>query len=225
GGPMPRILLVDDEKVARALYGDHLRAAGHSVDTVGGVAEARQALRDARYDVLVTDLILPDGDGLEILTHTREVHPGVEVVVITGVERVEPAVRAIKSGAAEYLVKPVPAEALQHAVFRALATRTLLRENASLRHHVELLETGQRVATALDRESLSTNAAHAFCSAAGAEAMVLFARRDDEVPHILGHTGVTGESLPALAAAIQASLVAGDVPTHVRPLPGPLPEG
>ena len=222
---MPRILLVDDEKVARALYGDHLRAAGHSVDTAGGVAEARQALRDARYDVLVTDLILPDGDGLEILTHTREVHPGIEVVVITGVERVEPAVRAIKSGAAEYLIKPVPAEALQHAVFRALATRTLLRENASLRHHVELLETGQRVATALDRESLTSNASSAFCSAAGAEAIVLYARRDDEVPHVLGHSGVPVDSLTALTTAARSSLIPGDVPMPVRPLPGAFPEG
>src|SRR5690606_29414305 len=100
---MPRILLVDDEKVARALYGDHLRAAGHSVDTVGGVAEARQARREARYDALGTALSLAAGDGLEILTPTRGVHPGVEVVGVAGVERVEPAVRAIKSGGAEYL--------------------------------------------------------------------------------------------------------------------------
>ena len=64
--------------------------------------------------------------------------------MITALDKVDPAVRAIKSGAAEYLVKPVTPEALHHAVNRALMTRALLAENAALKRHLSLIETGQR---------------------------------------------------------------------------------
>ncbi|CAM3131879.1 diguanylate cyclase [Corallococcus sp. ZKHCc1 1396] len=173
---MARLLLVDDEKIARNLYGDYLTAAGHIVTAVATVADAKAALSAERFDAVVTDLILPGGDGMEVLRHVRERHPGVEVVVITGLDKVAPAVRAIKSGAAEYLVKPVAPEALQHALRRALTTRDLMRENASLRQHVALLEAGQRIATTLDREKLATAAADALESMAGASAVMLLER-------------------------------------------------
>ncbi len=136
---MARILLVDDEKVSRALYGDYLAGAGHTVTSVSTLAAAKDALAETRYDAVITDLILPGGNGMEVLQHVRQNHPGIEVVVITALDKVDPAVRAIKSGAAEYLVKPVSPEALEHAVSRALGTRQLLRENEQLRGHVQLL--------------------------------------------------------------------------------------
>lgn len=173
---MARILLVDDEKIARTLYGDYLTAVGHTVTAVATLQDARQALAADRFDAVVTDLILPGGDGMEVLRYVRELHPGVEVVVITALDKVDPAVRAIKSGAAEYLVKPVAPEALQHAVRRALTTRDLLQENASLRRHVALLEAGQRLATTLDREKLATATTSALEAMAAAGAVVLLER-------------------------------------------------
>src|SRR5690349_19204556 len=113
---------------------------------------------------------------MEVLEYTREVHPGTEVIVITGLDKVAPAVRAIKSGAAEYLVKPVAPEALEHALRRALTTRDLMRENASLRQHVALLEAGQRIATTLDRERLATATSDALESMANASAVMLLER-------------------------------------------------
>ena len=93
---MATILLVDDEKVARTVYGDYLTEAGHTVTCVASVAEARAELALHPVDLVVTDLILPAGDGMEVLQHTRERYPGVEVVVITALDKVDPAVRAIK---------------------------------------------------------------------------------------------------------------------------------
>jgi len=173
---MARILLVDDEKIARTLYGDYLTAVGHTVTAVATLQDARQALAMDRFDAVVTDLILPGGDGMEVLRYVRERHPGVEVVVITALDKVDPAVRAIKSGAAEYLVKPVAPEALQHAVRRALTTRDLMQENASLRRHVALLEAGQRLATTLDREKLAAATTSALEAMASASAVVLLER-------------------------------------------------
>src|SRR5918996_2972949 len=177
---MARILLVDDEKMARVVYGDYLAGAGHEVTAVGKLAEAKNALASQRFDVVVTDLLLADGDGMQVLEHVKSRFPGMEVVVITALDKVDPAVRAIKSGASEYLVKPVSPEALQHAVTRALTTRQLLRENETLRQHVALLETGQRIATTLERERLTHIAASAFAQVTAAAAVLLYLKHGND---------------------------------------------
>ncbi len=61
---MARLLLVDDEKIARALYGDYLRGVGHEVTAVSSIQEVKEALAREPYDVVVTDLFLPTGDGM-----------------------------------------------------------------------------------------------------------------------------------------------------------------
>ena len=205
---MARILLVDDEKVARALYGDYLLGAGHQVTTVGTVGEAKDSLSNSAFDAVVTDLILPQGDGMEVLEYTKDRHPGVEVIVITALDKVDPAVRAIKSGAAEYLVKPVTPEALSHAVMRALTTRQLLRENAELRGYVALLETGQRIATTLDRERLLSTASNAFAQSTHADGVVLYLRDQNRELRPEGFFGLEEEEQlvlsPVLAPRIKA---------------------
>jgi diguanylate cyclase (GGDEF)-like protein len=202
---MARILLVDDEKVSRALYSDYLSEAGHSVSAVSSVEEAKGALSTDVYDAVVTDLILPKGDGMEILQHAKENYPGIEVIVITALNKVDPAVRAIKSGAAEYLVKPVAPEALQHAVMRALTTRQLLRENEQLRRDVELLETGQRIATTLDKERLLSTACSSFAQVTRADAVLLHIRQSSGGFRVEGLHGIErGSELP-YAAAVQPS--------------------
>jgi diguanylate cyclase (GGDEF)-like protein len=111
---------------------------------------------------------------MQVLEQVKNDHPGTEVVVITALDKVDPAVRAIKSGASEYLIKPVSPEALQHAVTRALATRQLMLENERLRQHVALLETGQRIATTLERDRLVPGACTALAHMTGATAVLLF---------------------------------------------------
>jgi two-component system cell cycle response regulator len=194
---MARILLVDDEKMARTLYGDYLREAGHTVTAVGTFEEVQEALAAEPFDAVVTDLILPGADGMEVLRYTKERYPGIEVVVITGLDKVDPAVRAIKSGAAEYLVKPVAPEALQHAVRRALTTRDLLRENASLRQYVSLLEMGQRIATTLDRERLAIAVSSALEAQTLASAVLLLSREAGPLK-LHGHSGLEPELVTEL---------------------------
>jgi len=194
-----RILLLDDEKVARTVYADFLTVAGHEVSTFSSLHDAKLAMAEQPFDAVVTDLILPEGDGMEVLEYTRETHPGTEVIVITALDKVAPAVRAIKSGAAEYLVKPVAPEALQHAVARALSARTLLRENESLRRYVELLEMGQRISTTLDHERLMHTALSAFSQLTGAAAVVIAGRPRD---------GQSVQSSQGVEADVEAQLAA-----------------
>ncbi|MGA9524924.1 MAG: diguanylate cyclase [Myxococcaceae bacterium] len=205
---MARILLVDDEKIARSLYGDYLAGAGHEVVAVGTLADSREALRLGRFDAVVTDLLLHDGDGMQVLELVKSDYPGTEVVVITALDKVDPAVRAIKSGAAEYLVKPVSPEALQHAVNRALTTRQVLRENEKLRQHVALMETGQRIATTLERERLSPIACGAFSQASGANIVLLFVRQPPGSLLLDGVHGTTPEEAERLRARLEPMLAA-----------------
>lgn len=220
---MARILLVDDEKIARTLYGDYLTAVGHAVTAVGTLQEAKEALAGDRFDAVVTDLILPGGDGMEVLRHVRDRYPGVEVVVITGLEKVDPAVRAIKSGAAEYLVKPVAPEALQHAVRRALTTRDLMQENASLRRHVAMLEAGQRIATTLDREKLAAATAGALQSMASASAVVLLERDSAFALRRHGTSGLSTALEEPLIAELIGRLTNERGPRELDGLDAPFP--
>jgi diguanylate cyclase (GGDEF)-like protein len=159
---------------------------------------------------------------MEVLRHVRERHPGVEVVVITALEKVDPAVRAIKSGAAEYLVKPVAPEALQHAVRRALTTRDLLQENASLRRHVALLEAGQRIATTLDRGRLAATTAGALQTMAAASAVVLLERDPASGALRLQGTGGLPQGLEEpLTASLIATLADARAPRELDAPGGP----
>ena len=130
------VLLVDDERFARTLYADYLRAAGYAVEVAEDAPAALRAMTARRFDVLVTDIVMPGGDGLQLLGEAKQRDPEIQVVVITALDRVDPAVRAMRAGASDYLVKPVTPETLQLAVQRCLSTRALLAENQALRGHL-----------------------------------------------------------------------------------------
>jgi diguanylate cyclase (GGDEF)-like protein len=175
------------------------------VSRVSSVAEAKAALALHPVDLVITDLILPSGHGMDVLQHTKDRYPSVEVLVITALDEVDPAVRAIKSGAAEYLVKPVNAEALFHAVNRALMTRKLLAENASLKRHLSLVEAGQRLLTMLDRPRLAQSAASAFLQLCPAEAVLLWARGPDGAS-LETSEGISAEALRHFLVRFEAEL-------------------
>ena len=124
------VLLVDDERFARTVYADYLRAAGYEVEVADGAESALAQLARRRFDVLLTDVILAGREGRARAARRREAaRPGIGVIVITALDKVDPAVRAMRAGASDYLVKPVTPEQLQVAVQRCLSMRELLAEN------------------------------------------------------------------------------------------------
>lgn len=204
---MAQILLVDDEKVARSLYADFLTGAGHQVEAVSSTADAMTALAAHRFDLVVTDLIFPQSDGMELLQWVKSQHPGTEVFVITALDKVEPAVRAIKSGASDYLVKPVTPEVLAQAVTRALTQNSLLKDHEALRRYVTLLEAGQRIATTLDRERLVETATSGFLALCVADATALFLREQDSLT-LAGWAGVPPGDREDLSALVTPQVTA-----------------
>jgi DNA-binding NtrC family response regulator len=101
-----RILVVDDDAGFRSLLTTILRGEGYEVSEAASVQEARVA-RGQPFDAVLTDLRLPDGDGLQVLRWFREHSPGTPVIVITGFGAVPTAVEAMKLGALDYLTKPL----------------------------------------------------------------------------------------------------------------------
>jgi DNA-binding NtrC family response regulator len=133
------ILLADDEKAIAVTLRDDLESAGHAVTVVGDGVAASEQLETRRFDALVTDIKMPGMTGMELLKRSKELHPEMEVIVITGYGTIESAVEAIKSGAFEYILKPFYNEEILHILKRISELKDLRRENIELRE-----ELGQR---------------------------------------------------------------------------------
>ena len=132
-----RILLVDDDRVARVPLRDDIREAGYEVDEAGSAEEALDLLRRNPYDVVVTDLRMPGMDGIELLERIKAQRPDAEVIVITAYGTVQTAVRAMKLGAYEYLTKPFDNEELLLLLERIRKVREVMAENLRLRRRLE----------------------------------------------------------------------------------------
>jgi len=134
---MATILVVDDEPSARTTLGLLLRKRSHRVTEVGGVAAAVKALTDETFDVIVTDLRMPDGDGLDVLRAARAHCPEADVILLTAYAGWESAKEAIQLGACDYFEKGHEPDELLHRIDKALAEKALRRENANLRAQVQ----------------------------------------------------------------------------------------
>ena len=129
---MAEALLIDDDASFQAALAELVRAEGFSVDTAASLGEARAFLGEHTPDLALVDLKLPDGSGLELL---REIDSSVptEIVLITGHATVDSAVEALRSGASDYLTKPVDIPRLKSVLANVVRRRELREEIESLR--------------------------------------------------------------------------------------------
>jgi two-component system response regulator PilR (NtrC family) len=130
---MSSILVIDDEPSLREMLGIMLRKAGHEVTEAESRAAAAVALARGPVDLVITDLRLPDGDGMEVLRHVKAAFPGTIVIVMTAYGSTQTAVAALKLGAHDYLLKPFDVDELRIVVHNALEREQLQRENKRLR--------------------------------------------------------------------------------------------
>jgi DNA-binding NtrC family response regulator len=120
----PRILVIDDEEIVRVSCKKCLTPEGYDVDVAANGIEGLAMTENNRYDVILTDLKMPDMDGMEFLTKVKERHPDTKVIMITGYSTVEHAVRAMRMGAYNYIEKPFTPDALIEAVREAMSGET-----------------------------------------------------------------------------------------------------
>ncbi len=130
---MARILVVDDERSMREYLEVLLRKLGHEVVLAAEVAQAVALADSDEFDLVLSDLKLGRGSGLDVLKSFKAAQPRCEVVLITAFAAMETAIQAMKAGAYDYVTKPFKNEELSLLVAKALEKRELARENESLR--------------------------------------------------------------------------------------------
>jgi diguanylate cyclase (GGDEF)-like protein len=151
---MDTILLVEDDRFFREMFSALLQAEGYQVETASCGTEGLDMLASGQYSLVITDLVMPDISGLEILSRVRENHPTVDVIMVTGNANLESAIFALKNGARDYLVKPVNPDEFKHSVAQCIQQRRLLDENDELKNMLSLFRASQAIAGCLDSEHL-----------------------------------------------------------------------
>jgi DNA-binding NtrC family response regulator len=119
---MPRnILVVDDDEMMRSFFSDILKEEGYAVETAVHGKEGLEALNRSDFDLVLTDLRMPDLSGLELMREGRKVRPGARWVIVTAYGSIGNAVEAMRAGASDYITKPLrDPEELRHVVRRVL---------------------------------------------------------------------------------------------------------
>ncbi len=135
-----RVLVVEDDPPLAEVLVEELKLRGFETTGAFTVREAVEKLDSLDFDVALLDLVLPDGRGTEVLRHICEQELPMEAVVLTGYAELNTAIEAMKLGAYDYLSKPVRLEEVEQVVAKAAEKARLRRENSSLRHRLERLE-------------------------------------------------------------------------------------
>ncbi|MDZ4724155.1 MAG: sigma-54 dependent transcriptional regulator [candidate division Zixibacteria bacterium] len=133
---MPNILVVDDKDSMRGMLTETLTREGHRVDSAHDGKKALDLIRNKSYDLVLTDLKMPDISGLEVLNCIKELDCETSVIVMTAYGTIEDAVNAMKSGAYDFITKPFDTEHLCVLVNRALENRRMVAENTLLRQEL-----------------------------------------------------------------------------------------
>lgn len=134
-----RLLVVDDEESLRITTAAIFENEGYLVDTASSGDEAIALLRDADYDLVLTDLHMEGGDGLSVLNQIRQQRPLTISVVLTGFASVESAIAALQEGAYDYLVKPCDIESMKHTIRRGVEHRRLMLAEQKARMDLQQL--------------------------------------------------------------------------------------
>jgi len=150
----PRILVVDDEKVIREILADFLNMEGYVVHTVEDGVEAMKELHRRSYNLVISDLKMPNMGGLELIQKITEESLPVLTVIMTGFGTVETAIEAMKKGAYDYILKPFKVEEVIHVVQRGLEKQRLSAENLRLKEALSLYKVSEAIQASLSLEEV-----------------------------------------------------------------------
>ncbi len=131
------ILFVDDEQDVLFLIHEYLSGHGYKVTTVDNGFQAAEIIKAKEFDIVFSDLKMPELNGLELLSLIKEQRPDTEVIIITGHGTIETAVEALKLGSYDYLQKPIELERLRVLINRIVEKKKLLKENILLKKRLK----------------------------------------------------------------------------------------
>ncbi|MCZ6695256.1 MAG: response regulator [Acidobacteria bacterium] len=132
-----RILVVDDEQAIRDVLSEGLSASGYDCEIACDGIEALDKMQGNGFNLVVSDIDMPEMDGVALLQEIKKIHPDTEVIMLTGVVDVDTAINSIRLGANDYLTKPFNLAEVRITVARALEKRRLILENREYQRHLE----------------------------------------------------------------------------------------
>jgi len=193
-----RILAVDDQLYFRVFLEDLLSKEGFEVVTASSGAEALERFAEGSFDLVLTDLVMPEMDGSQLVQRLKEQRPEQDVIVVTSVGDVKTAVDAMKIGAVDYLLKPIDAAALIQAIEAVLDCQRLredhgrlLAENLEYMGAFALYERALGLFASLTPEALADRIAEVLCLETNAHGGVVWVARGEN-PERLGLACVRG---------------------------------
>src|SRR5437870_216052 len=131
------VLVVDDEEAIRQTLQYRLQHLGYEVDAVGDVQKAMDRVQVNDYGVILLDVRMPSGSGLDLIAPIRRISADTQIIVMSGYATFDMVVQAMKLGAVDFITKPFDPERLSVTVRNAFECRRLITENASLRKAIE----------------------------------------------------------------------------------------
>jgi len=146
-----KILVVDDEEAIREVVSTLLDAQGYACTVRANGRLALEAFRNDTFDLVLSDIVMPEMDGLKLLTELRAEDPDVPVIMVTAMHDISIALEAIRAGAYDYILKPFEKDQLHLSVRRALEHRRLVMDNRTYQNDLEMLvaERTQQLSIAL----------------------------------------------------------------------------
>jgi PAS domain S-box-containing protein/putative nucleotidyltransferase with HDIG domain len=196
-----RIMIVDDEVELMTALCEALAVQGYETMGFTTGADALKVLVEQDYDLLLTDLMMPEMDGIALLQAGLEIDPNLVGIIMTGHGTVQTAVEAMKTGAFDYVLKPFKLNTLLPLLSRAMEVRSLRMENIQLRETVAIHELGKVIAFSSDLNAILNKVADATLQQCTAdEVSIMLPTRDGKELYVAvargGHREYIGERVP-----------------------------
>ena len=175
----PRVLVVDDEKVIREILADFLTLEGFKVTTAQDGMAAVEKLDESPFNMVISDLKMPNMGGLELLEHIESQHENVLTVIMTGFGTVETAIEAMKKGAYDYILKPFKVEEVVHIVHRGMEKQRLISENIRLKEIISLHELSEELQANLALDQVLESTLSAAIKNIGCDVAAVYIREEN----------------------------------------------
>jgi len=208
-GNKGKILIVDDDRFYQEFCAEILED-DYEIQTTFTGQEALALISQQDFDLILLDLVMPGMEGVEVLEKAKQTRPETDVIIMTGYATVESAIRCLKAGAADYLVKPLNPEELKIEVKRTIELRHLLDENLEMKSLLTIYESIQRVSSSLEIDRIYRLGLDALALSLGAEygLTIFFDQKDEDLKY---WAGLEQEDAALLADIVKTS--------HLQPIP------
>jgi len=189
-----RIMVVDDEPTVRDLLVDILSNEGYTTDCSACADEALRKMRAQHFDLLLTDIMMPGMDGIELMHEAKLIRPDIIPIVMTGHGSLDTARAAVKGGAFDYVLKPFDIAEVRMAVAGALERKRLFDENARLRELGELFTISETINALRDEKTLLEFVLKSALAKVGAtRGSVMLRDSESDTLKIAAHVGLPDE--------------------------------